>query len=321
MIYYSNTRLDVPHMTFIGRWSPFHKGHAAIIQKKMHEQPKTPILLMVRNTTSEAYSPISRAHYLKLWMQDNHVTGTIMIVPNIEGVYWGREVGYNVGLVDVDAATRQISGTNIRHRIKQRQGDWKHVVGLPASAHLLSPNITTIIERGLVVWLTGWPSSGKTTIAQGILQDIHIHYPHLKTQLLDGDDMRANPLARDVGFSPEDRAAHIIRMAYLAKLFADQGILVVCAFVSPDRRVREQAKKMIGKHRFIEVFVKASKQTCMRRDTKGLYRKAKEGRLHNLTGFNAPYEPPLHPTITCNTDRQSVHRCVERILVAIFSGA
>jgi adenylylsulfate kinase len=313
MIYYSNSPLDQPHMAFIGRWSPFHKGHEALVTKKLLEQPTTPVLMLVRNTTTDAYTPLARAHYLKLWMIKKHIKGTIMIIPNIEGIYWGRGVGYNVGLVDVDVKTQRISGTRIRDRIKRKRYDWKRFVGLPSSAHLLSPKIATIIDRGVVIWLTGCPASGKTTIAKTLLHTIRAQYPFVKTQLLDGDDMRASPLAQHIGFSPEDRADHIIRMAYLAKMFADHGILVVCAFVSPERRIREKAKAIIGKARFYEIYVKASKRTRMRRDTKGLYKKASKGYLTNLTGYDARYEPPLRPFAVCNTDKLSLRACIQAL--------
>jgi adenylyl-sulfate kinase len=310
MIYYTNTNIAIPHMMFIGRWAPFHRGHTAIMLKKLKENPKAPLLILVRNTAKEAFAPSIRAEYIKTWMIENKIKGTIMIIPDIDGVYWGRGVGYKTELVDVDAETKQISGTQIRNKLQAGDPGWTMGVASQESSYILSSKISSILEHGIVVWLTGCPSSGKTTIANALLQDIHARYPYLKTQLLDGDDMRASPLAQHVGFSPKERAEHIIRMAYLAKLFADHGVLVVCAFVSPDRSIREKVKKMIGNRRYIEVYVKASKKIRMKRDTKGMYKKALAGKLQNFTGLNAPYEIPLHPSVVCDTEKLTLGQCV-----------
>jgi adenylylsulfate kinase len=319
MIYYSNIDLTIPHMTFIGRWSPFHKGHTAIIMKKLRERPKLPVLILIRNTKEDQYSPTVRAQYIKVWMIKQHIKGTIMIVPNIEGVYWGRGVGYNTERVEVDEETKKISGTAIRKQMQKGKDDWNTVVADDKSSYLLSSKIASIVEHGLVVWFTGCPSSGKTTLSNALLRIVKERFPHVKTQLLDGDEMRSSPIAQHVGFSKKDRADHIRRMAYMAKMFADHGILVMCAFVSPDRKVRNEAKEIIGKNRFIEIFVKASKKTRMERDTKGLYRQAKLGAVTQLTGYSAPYEPPLQPTIICDTDKQTVAKCTLQISNVLFN--
>ncbi len=319
MIYYSNTTLDTPHMAFIGRWSPFHKGHTSIIYKKLQSNPTLPILILIRNTSTDQYPPIIRAKYIKAWMTSESIRGTIMIIPNIEGVYWGRDVGYNTQLVDTDVYTKQISGTEIRKNMQQQNDQWKSQVAHEEASYMLSEKVSSIIERGFVVWLTGCPSSGKTTIAKRLLEHISSHYPHLKTQLLDGDEMRNTPLAQLVGFTKKDRADHILRMGYLAKMFADQGIVVVCAFVSPDRKIRERAYDIIGRDRYAEIFVKASKKTCIQRDVKGLYKKAIHGHLDNLTGYNAPYERPNAPHIICDTDKEAVDTSAQRIMDHVFS--
>lgn len=319
MIYYSNSVLHNKHMTFIGRWSPLHKGHIAIMNAKRREHPGLPILVMVRNTKEDTYPPHVRALYIKRWMKKENIRGTIMIIPNVEGVYWGRGVGYNVGMVDVDMEVQKISGTNIRDQMAKATETWKHHVANPDDSYMLTQVLSQIVDRGLVVWLTGCPSSGKTTLAKALLKELSRRYPHLKTQLLDGDDMRTSPLANNVGFSKKDRADHIRRMGYLAGMFADHGVFVVCAFVSPDRRVRNEVRRMIGKDRFIEVHVHADETIRLARDTKGLYKKAKKGEISNLTGFNAPYENPLTPDVFCDTGKTSVVQCTERMLAYITS--
>lgn len=318
MIYYTNANLHTPHIAFIGRWSPFHQGHVIMVNKKRAEHPHLPILIMVRDTPTEAYTASMRAEYIKIWMVENHIQGTIMIIPNVEGVYWGRGVGYHVGQIDVDIETKRISATAIRNDIENKSSQWHKDVASEKASYVLSPSISKIISRGLVIWLTGCPSSGKTTIARALAHELHERYPYIKTQLLDGDDMRISPLAMNVGFSQEDRANHIRRMGYLANMFANHGVVVICAFVSPDRAIREEAKKMIGKNRFLEVYVLASQKTRIRRDTKGLYKKATNGLISNLTGYNATYEKPLRPAIVCNTDRRSVSLCIRAIMTRLF---
>lgn len=304
-------------MAFIGRWSPFHKGHSAIIQKKLLDQPKLPILIMIRETGTELFPTSIRAEYIKIWMTSQHIQGTIMIVPNIEGIYWGRSVGYNTGIVDVDPKLKRISATEIRQQMKTTHMKWKQSVANGTSSYVLTPTIVTIMTRGLIIWLTGCPSSGKTTIAKALEKELHKKLPHLKTQILDGDDIRNSPLASHVGFTKSDRAKHILRMAYLAKLFADHGIIIICAFVSPDRSIRQKAKAIVGPRRFLEIYVRATKKTRMHRDTKGLYKKASQGKLSNLTGFNAKYEIPNDPDIICDTERNTIMNNVEKIFLRI----
>ncbi|MEK7801730.1 MAG: adenylyl-sulfate kinase, partial [Pseudomonadota bacterium] len=231
-----------------------------------------------------------------------------------QGIYWGRGVGYKTGYVEAPKILQKISGTQIRKNISAKTAGWKQSLAHKKSGYMLTAKISSILEHGHVIWLTGCPASGKTTIANALLKKIARHYPHVRTQLLDGDVMRSTPMADTVGFTREDRARHILRMAYLAKMFADQGILVVCAFVSPDRAVRAKAKNIIGTERFVEVYVKTSLPIRIKRDKKGLYKKARTGIIQNLTGFNEPYEMPDNPEIVCANDSRAVEFHVENIL-------
>lgn len=318
MIYFTNATFDKPHMAFIGRWSPFHKGHVAIIQKKRKENPELPVLIMVRDTNEDIYSSSVRAEYIKLWMKKENILGTIMIIPNIEGVYWGREVGYRVGQVDVDEQTKKLSGTTIRNNMARLDQRWKKAVADENAASLLSPSISHVIDRGLVLWLTGCPSSGKTTISNALVKYIKKHYPFLKYQVLDGDVMRASPISQNTGYSKSDRILHLRKMAFIADMFANHGILVICAFVSPYRKSREETRRIIGKHRFVEIYVQASQKTRLSRDSKGLYQKAATGRLRQLTGYDEVYEIPTNPSILCDTDALTVDQSVHKIISYIF---
>lgn len=318
MIYYSNSTLTTPHLTFIGRWSPFHQGHIAIIQKKRVEKTGLPILIMVRDTTTDAYSASVRAHYIKQWMTQHDILGTIMIIPNVEGVYWGRGVGYVVELVDVDEDIKKISATDIRKSMEVQSEEWKKNVASVQSSYMLSGTVSKIMDSGIVIWLTGCPSSGKTTIASALNSVLKKQYPHIKTQLLDGDEIRTSPLGQHIGFSKKERAEHIRRMAFLANMLSQHGIVVLCAFVSPDRKIREEIRDKIGVNKFVEVFVDAPKSVRLARDTKGLYKKARNGQISNLTGYNASYEKPTEPDVICKTDTQSVEDCVQSILSTVF---
>lgn len=317
MIYFTNVDPQLPHLTFIGRWSPFHEGHLAIIQKKRKKFPKLPILVMVRDSTTEQFSASIRAEYIKHWIIEQDIRGTIMIIPNVFGVYWGRNVGYETEYVNIPKKLQLISGTHIRNYINTKKPAWKNNLAQKKNGYLLTPKISHIIERGLVVWLTGCPASGKTTIAKTLIKKAEQLFPHLKTQLLDGDTMRSTPMADTVGFSTDDRAKHVLRMAYLAKMFADQGILVICAFVSPDRSIRKKSKRIIGGKRFVEVYVNTSLAIRMKRDVKELYKKAQAGKILNLTGFNGRYQPPIKPDVICDNDRNSATYHANRILTKI----
>jgi len=319
MIYYTNVKISQPHMAFIGRWAPLHKGHVAIVEKKRKEKPNLPILILVRSTDFDKYSPLFRAELVKLWMQEESVDGTIMIAPDIEGVYWGRKVGYKTEVVDVDKKIKKVSATKIRNGILNNSQGWKEKIASQKFSHILTEKTAQIAEKGLVVWLTGCPCSGKTTISNGLAKKIKYHYPLLKIQQLDGDVIRNTPIAQGVGFSPEDRALHIKRMGQLAKILADHGVLVIGAFVSPDKKIRNYIKRAIGKQRFVEVYIKASQKARIKRDGKGLYAKAIAGKIPNLTGYNAPYDEPLNPDLVCDTDKESAEKNVEKLFNCIFS--
>ena len=154
-------------------------------------------------------------------------------------------------------------------------------------------------QRGSVIWLTGLSGAGKSTIAHRLQAEI-FERGNLAV-VLDGDLLRRG-LCNDLGFSPEDRAENVRRAAHVASLFADSGILVIVALISPYRVDRERARR-VAEPRFFEVFIRASLETCEARDTKGLYKKARAGEIPEFTGVSAPYEPPESPdaNIDCET--------------------
>ena len=155
-------------------------------------------------------------------------------------------------------------------------------------------------HTGRVIWLTGLSGSGKSTLANALEQALHQQGRH--TYILDGDNIRQG-LSKDLGFSDADRVENIRRIAEVAKLMMDAGLIVMTAFISPFRQEREMARELIGAEHFIEVFVDTPLAQCEARDPKGLYKKARAGLIPNMTGINSPYEPPLAPQIVAAGDQ------------------
>ena len=168
-----------------------------------------------------------------------------------------------------------------------------------------------IKQHAKVIWLTGLSGSGKTTIAIGLEKELN--KKGYLTQILDGDNIRKG-INSNLGFSEEDRKENIRRIAEISKLFINCGIITINCFISPTEEMRNLAKKIIGRDDFIEVFVNASLETCEKRDVKGLYKKAKEGKIENFTGIDAPFEHPSSPDIELNTDMITIKESVQKVL-------
>lgn len=162
---------------------------------------------------------------------------------------------------------------------------------------------------GFTLWLTGLPSSGKSTLARllhNALDDMG-----LAVEVLDGDEVRQR-LTKGLGFTKEDRDENISRIAYVAKLLTRVGAVAIAAAISPYREIRDRARTEIGN--FVEIHVNCPLAVCMQRDVKGLYAKAMRGEVKNFTGISDPYEPPLNPEVMVNTERESVEECLNTIL-------
>ena len=151
---------------------------------------------------------------------------------------------------------------------------------------------------GKVIWFTGLSGSGKSTLANAL--EVALHEKGMRTYILDGDNIRQG-LNNDLGFTDTDRVENIRRIAEVAKLMMDAGLIVMTAFISPFRREREMARELIGSEHFIEVHVATPLEVCEHRDVKGLYRKARSGQIPNMTGINSPYEVPDRADITIDT--------------------
>lgn len=157
-------------------------------------------------------------------------------------------------------------------------------------------------QRGRVIWMTGLSGSGKSTIALALERKLHAEGRF--TTVLDGDNIRTG-VNNNLGFSETDRTENIRRIAEVAKLFAAQGIITICCFVSPTVAIRDMARSIIGAADFIEVFVDTPLDVCEARDVKGLYAKARKGEVKDFTGISAPFEPPASPDIRLKTEGRS----------------
>jgi len=161
-----------------------------------------------------------------------------------------------------------------------------------------------------VLWFTGLSGSGKSTVARELEKTLHNKGLHC--YVLDGDNVR-HGLNGDLNFSVEDRKENLRRIREVTKLFHDAGTIVLVSFISPYHEVRDKARDLIGED-FIEIFVDASLEECEKRDTKGLYKKARAGEIKEFTGISAVYEQPLNPEIILKTDQHDVDTCVNQIL-------
>jgi len=165
-------------------------------------------------------------------------------------------------------------------------------------------------KRGYVIWFTGIPGSGKTTLARRL--KTFLDAMGLCVEHLDGDEVRPW-LSPEAGFSREDRLRHLRRVAYVAHLLSRNGVYVIASFVSPYREAREVARNLIGDY-FIEVYVKCPLEVAIQRDPKGLYRKALDGEIKNMTGLQDVYEEPVNPEVIVETDRESVEESLGKII-------
>ena len=166
-------------------------------------------------------------------------------------------------------------------------------------------------HRAVVIWFTGLSGAGKSSIACALEQ--RLQAVACQTYVCDGDNIR-HGLNRDLGFSPKDRSENIRRIAEVAKLMLDAGLIVMTAFISPYRHDRELARQCIGGEDFIEVYCQCSVEECERRDVKGLYRKARAGEIREFTGISAPYEAPETADIVLDTATSSIGQCVSVLL-------
>jgi bifunctional enzyme CysN/CysC len=165
-----------------------------------------------------------------------------------------------------------------------------------------------------ILWFTGLSGSGKSTIANLVEKELHAHGAH--TYLLDGDNVR-HGLNRDLGFTDADRVENIRRVGEVARLFVDAGLLVLCSFISPFRAERRMVRELVAAGEFIEIFVDTPLEECIRRDPKGLYARAKAGKIRNFTGIDSPYEVPERPELVISTRDATAEESAQRIVAEL----
>ena len=173
-------------------------------------------------------------------------------------------------------------------------------------------------QHARVIWISGLSGAGKTTLARGI--EIELNRRLFLTQILDGDNVRTG-INNNLGFTQDDRLENIRRIAEVSKLFLNCGIICINSFISPTQKIREIAYEIIGRENIIEVYVNASLAVCESRDSKGLYKKAREGKIKDFTGIDSPFEAPVNPDIEIKSDQlsieESVKICMDHILPII----
>lgn len=166
-------------------------------------------------------------------------------------------------------------------------------------------------QKPCILWFTGLSGAGKSTVADAVEQKLFELGHH--TYLLDGDNVR-HGLNKDLGFSDADRVENIRRIGEMAKLFADAGLIVMSAFISPFRSDRQMVRDLVEEKEFVEVYISTPLSTCEERDPKGLYKKARSGQIKNFTGIDSDYEVPHYPEVTLNTAELNVNECVDRVI-------
>lgn len=170
------------------------------------------------------------------------------------------------------------------------------------------------MQQPRLIWLTGLSGSGKTTLALRL--EHYFFGKGFKVFVLDGDNVRIG-LCNDLGFSESDRKENLRRVGEVARLMLDAGLIVICAFISPCGEDRMAIKKMVGVHRFTEVYVNCTVEVCEGRDVKGLYAKARKGIIPNFTGVSAPYDPPDLPDVEVLTANETVEESVDKIIKVV----
>lgn len=164
-------------------------------------------------------------------------------------------------------------------------------------------------DEGCVVWFTGLPCSGKSSIADEVSE--RLRESDRRVERLDGDIVRQS-ICADLGFNKKDINENAKRITFVSKLLSRNGTIVLCSFISPFRAIRYEISEQVTN--FIEVYVFADKVTCSQRDVKGMWAKAKAGKIKGFIGFDAPYEPPFKPAVTCITEKETVEESANRVI-------
>ncbi len=174
---------------------------------------------------------------------------------------------------------------------------------------------TLLNQHGKVIWFTGLSGAGKTTLAKWL--EINLHERGFLVQILDGDNIRTG-INNNLGFTEEDRRENIRRIAEVTKLFINAGVITMNSFITPTEEIRNVVRNIIGQENIINIFVNPPLEECERRDTKGLYAKARQGVIKNFTGISSPFETPSDVALELDTSKLSIEECVEKLLEVVL---
>ncbi|CAN5867671.1 bifunctional sulfate adenylyltransferase/adenylylsulfate kinase [soil metagenome] len=239
-------------------------------------------------------------------------------MPFSELIYIPEEDRYEeVSRIPTGTRTASISGTEVRENYLQRGRALPNWFTRPEVASILAEAHPPRHERGFCLWFTGLSGAGKSTTAEILVVKLLEH--GRQVTVLDGDVVRTH-LSKGLGFSKEDRDTNIRRIGYVAAEISRHGGGVICAAVSPYRATRNECRSMVGSEQFIEIFVDTPIDICEGRDTKGMYKQAREGKIKNFTGVDDPYEPPLNPELVIYTVKSSAEENAARILSYLVEG-
>ncbi len=283
------------YVMFIGRWQPFHNGHKYLIDQALAQGEN--VWVAIRDTGISSQNPYTvnqRAEMLRRVYGDKVM---VSVIPDVKGVNIERNVGYEVNRIDVPEQVGRICDTEVR-------ADKDNNIPAEVAEYIRTLRMT--------LWITGLPCAGKTTLAKRVKEELD-NRGH-KAVHLDGDDVRGRVNA-DLGFSPEDRKENLRRVAHIARLFNENGNIVIASFVSPLNELRQMVRDIIGN--FNLVYARCSLETCEKRDVKGMYRKARKGSIKQFTGVSAAFEEPAAADIIVDTENNDVEDCVKHILEAV----
>ena len=265
---------------FIGRWSPFHAGHKYIIDSYVNNGYK--VCIAIRDTKLSEKDPFNielREKLIKDYYKDNENVKVIRI-PDIDQVCVGRGIGYAIS--EVPESIENISGTKERTKEKPLFNDGK----------------------GCCFWFTGLPCSGKTTLINKYAESQNKY----TIQIVDGDEFRKE-VTPHLGFTKIDRILNLKAAFDIINILVKNGVIVLAGFVSPNKKVRNDMKKMLG-NKFKEIYVKCSTEVCKIRDVKGMWKKAEAGEIKEFTGYSAEYEEPENPDLIINTENEDLKMSV-----------
>ena len=277
---------------FIGRWQPFHNGHKYLIDEALAKGEN--VCVAISDTEISEQNPYTAVQRAEMIQRVYNGKVEIIVIPDIKSINIGRNVGYDVNIVEPPSDIGKISGTNVRS-------------GRDSNVPL---EVAEYIRRlRMTLWLTGLPCSGKTTLSKRLKEELDNR--GFRTVCLDADDVRSK-LNADLGFSKTDRMENLRRVAHVAKLFNDNGIFVIASFVSPLNENRRMIRKIVDNFKL--VYLKCGLEVCAQRDVKGMYKKARAGEIQEFTGVSAPFEEPPDAEIIIDTEHAGINDCVNEIL-------